>query len=72
MSAHGANPIFVNEKIKIGPPEHLLTPNPQRRITSHFYLTPNHLHLSGRHLCMAPNIIEIFPNIYNVYLHLNL
>ena len=27
MSAHGANPIFVNEKIKIGPPEHLLTPD---------------------------------------------
>ena len=27
MSAHGANPILVNEKIKIGPPEHLLAPH---------------------------------------------
>ena len=69
MSAHGANPIFVNEKIKIGRPEHLLTPH---WITSHFYLTPHHLPLSGCHLCMAPNINEIFQNIYNVYLHLNL
>ena len=26
MSGHGANPIFFNKKIKIGRPEHSLTP----------------------------------------------
>ena len=38
MSGHGENPIFVN-KIKIGRPEHSLTPHPLRPITSHFYLS---------------------------------
>ena len=28
MSGHGANPIFFNNKIKIGRPEHSLTPHP--------------------------------------------
>ena len=28
MSGHGANPIFFNKKIKIGRPEHSLTPHP--------------------------------------------
>ena len=28
MSRHGGNPIFFNEKIKIGRPEHSLTPHP--------------------------------------------
>ena len=28
MSGHGANPIFFNEKIKIGRPELRLTPHP--------------------------------------------
>ena len=38
MSGHGANPIFFNKKIKIGCPEHLLTPNsPLRPITFHFW-----------------------------------
>ena len=27
-SGHGANPIFFTKKIRIGGPEHLLTPNP--------------------------------------------
>ena len=40
MSGHGRNPIFVNKKIKIGRPEHSLTPHPIRPITSHFCLTP--------------------------------
>ena len=40
MSGHGRNPIFVNKKIKIGRPEHSLTPHPLRPITSHFCLTP--------------------------------
>ena len=30
MSSHGGNPIFVNKKIKIGRPEHSLTPTPLR------------------------------------------
>ena len=28
MSGHGGNPIFFNKKIKIGCPEHSLTPHP--------------------------------------------
>ena len=28
MSGHGANPIFIIKKIKIGRPEHALTPHP--------------------------------------------
>ena len=37
MSVHSANSIFFNEKkIKIGRPEHLLTPLPLLPITSHF------------------------------------
>ena len=28
MSAHRANPIFINKKIKIGRPEHSLIPHP--------------------------------------------
>ena len=31
MSSHGADPVFFNEKIKIGRPEHLLTPTPYVR-----------------------------------------
>ena len=27
MSAHGANPIFLIKKVKVGFPEHLLTPH---------------------------------------------
>ena len=39
MSGHGGNPIFLNKKIKIGRPEHSLTPTPLSPITSHFCLT---------------------------------
>ena len=28
MSGHGVNPIFFDKKMKIGRPEHLLTPHP--------------------------------------------
>ena len=38
MSGHGANPILSNKKIKIGRPEHSLTPHPLGPITSPFYL----------------------------------
>ena len=36
ISGHGPNPIFFNEKLKIGRPEHSVTPDPIRPITSHF------------------------------------
>ena len=54
------------KKIKIGCPEHSLTPYPQCLITSHFCLTPHpppphhtHTHMpqSGRHMCMTPNML---------------
>ena len=45
MSGHGSNPLFFNDKkIKIGRPEHLLTPHFLRPITSHFCLTPDPTH----------------------------
>ena len=34
MSGHGANPIFLSKKIKIGRPEHLLTPTSLHPIKS--------------------------------------
>ena len=40
MSGLGGNPIFFNKKIKIGRPEHPLTPYTPTPITSHFCLTP--------------------------------
>ena len=57
MSGHGGSPIFFNKKIKIGRPEHSLTPHPLRPITSHFCLTPHPSSppQSGRHMCITPN-----------------
>ena len=54
MSDHGPNPIFFNKIIKIGHPEHSLTPHPLRPITSHFCLSPPPPSLqSGRHMCIT-------------------
>ena len=41
MSGYGENPGFFNKKVKIGRPQHSLTPTPLRPITSHFSLTPH-------------------------------
>ena len=55
MSGHGLNLIFFNKKIKIGHPEHLLTPNPLRPITSHFCLPPHtHTTLQLDVICVSP------------------
>ena len=42
------------KKIKIGHPEHSLTPTPLRPITSHFCVTPPPTPQSGRHMCITP------------------
>ena len=56
-TAHGANPIFFNKKIKIGRPKHSVTLHPLRPITSHFFdLFPCQ---SGRHMCITPYQILI-------------
>ena len=54
MSGHGANPIFFNKKMKIGCPEHSVTPlHPLRPITSYFRLTsPPHLKVDVK--CVSP------------------
>ena len=44
------------KKIKIGRPEHLLTPPSLRLITSHFCLTHNPPQ-SGPHMCINPYMI---------------
>ena len=54
MSDHGANSIFFNKKIKIGCPEHLLTPHPVRPATSHFCLTSPTPPRGGRHMDIIP------------------
>ena len=57
-------------KIKIGRPEHLLTPTPLRPITSHFCLTPPRLPIpqSGRHMCITPYDILRKKQLYYWYL----
>ena len=64
MPGRGENPIFFNiKKIKIGGPEHSVTPHPPRPITSHFFLTSTHSPIppqSGRHICITPNLIWYF------------
>ena len=64
MSGHGANPIFFNKKMKIGCPEHSVTPlHPLRPITSYFRLTSPPPPQSGRQMCITPNLMEdIRPN----------
>ena len=61
MSGHGANPIFFNKKIKIGRPEHSLTPHPPTSNNLSFlpYPPPTPPHpppprQSGRHMCITP------------------
>ena len=55
MSGHGGNPIFFNKKIKIGRPEHSLTPPPPTSDNISFLPYPPPLPLqSGRHLCITP------------------
>ena len=59
MSGHGGNPIFFNKKIKIGRPEHSLTPHPLRPITSHFCLTlPPPPPLKVDAICVSPLTAE--------------
>ena len=52
-SGHGGNPVFFNKKIKIGRPEHSLTPTPLRPINLIFPYTPPQ---SGHHTCITPNL----------------
>ena len=56
MPVHGGNSIFFNSKIKIGRPEHSLTPHPLRPITSHFCLNhpPPPSPLKVDVICVSP------------------
>ena len=49
-------PFSLIKKIKIGRPEHLLTPHSLRPITSHFSLIPPPPYQSGRHMCITPKV----------------
>ena len=67
MSAHGANPIFFNKKIKIERQEHHI-PHPLPLITSHFcrisHLPPPK---NGRRMCISPyGCNDIFMVIRNL------
>ena len=48
MSGHGANPIFFNKKIKIGHPEHSLTPHTPTSNNISFLPPPPHPPLPPR------------------------
>ena len=63
MSSHDTNSIFLNINIKIGCPEHSLTPHPQDPITSHFCLNPPTppAPQSGCHMCINPNVFAKLP-----------
>ena len=52
------NQLSLIKKIKLGRPEHLLTPIPLRPITSHFCLTshPPMPPQSGRYMCVTPYV----------------
>ena len=56
MSGHGGNPIFFNKKIKIGCPEHSLTPHPPTTENISFLpsLPSPPPPQSGRHMCITP------------------
>ena len=55
MSGHGGNPIFFNKKIKIGRPEHSLTPHPPTSDKILFLpYPPPSPPQSGSHLCITP------------------
>ena len=78
MSGHGTNPIFLNKKIKIWPPEHLLPfpPSPRpaprllRPIAFQFCYTPN-ASQSGRHMCITAygNILARYTDVFGRLLH---
>ena len=61
------------KKIKIGRPEHSLTPYPLRPITSHFCLTPStsphplHPLQSGCHMCLTPNLTYFTMKFKNTF-----
>ena len=59
MSGHGANLVFINKKIRIGSPEHALTPHPLHPITSHFCLITPPTPQKGRHMCITLNSVLV-------------
>ena len=54
MSGHGGNPILFNKKIKIGRPEHSLTPQPPTSDNISFLPYPPSPCQSGHHMCITP------------------
>ena len=67
MFGLGGNPIFFNKKIKIGRPEHPLTPYTPTPITSHFCLTPPlPPPLKVDIICVSPLILH---HIYYIILY---
>ena len=73
ISVHGANPIFLIKKTKIGRPEHSLTLHLLRPITFHFchFLSPipSPRPQSGRYMCITPNRVCVGHEslIYNTF-----
>ena len=53
MSDHGANPIFLNKKIKIGRLKHSLTPHLPTSNNISFSPYPPPPPQSGRHMCIT-------------------
>ena len=61
MSGHDPNPIFFNnKKMKIGRPEHSLTPHPPASDNISFLPYPPTPHQSGRHMCITPKVVLVF------------
>ena len=61
MSGHDPNPIFFNnKKMKIGRPEHSLTPHPSASDNISFLPYPPTPHQSGRHMCITPKVVLVF------------
>ena len=60
MSCHGANPILFNKKIKIGRPEHLLSPPPPTSNNISFlpYPRPPIPPQYGLHMCITPKRVH--------------
>ena len=54
MSGHGANPIFFNKKIKIGRPEHSLTPHPPTSNNISFLPYPPPYPVKVDVICVSP------------------
>ena len=53
MPGHGGNPIFFNKKIKIGRPEHSLTPHSSTFDNISFLPYPPSHPQRGRHMCIT-------------------